>query len=461
MAEDKSKNERREDVPKKEEGKQGPPETNVTGSTTGSASGSVFPTGLTGFSSIAKNPYINMQKALEAMFPYYKEIIEPYLNPEDIVDNHLSVFNANARRNISSKYFNLQIPVYGFTVGEPKLVSVKEAQIYGHYIPMYNYYALNGIQTPDKVYASNVRIPIMADGGFATAPELFSTIEKINMANHLNTLCFSDALYLADYLVVPKDRLVKVVFTDKNYEHGRIIGLTEFPTVLAESIQKNYPNLQIPFQGLLGAVGTMGFYGSTGPHPNCPDKYRLDKGGCGGGGFTYAKYPLLKEIGMKEGSICGGDRADNAVIIVQEVQKQIPGNVKNVAVGAIMNAIRESSLNAGIVNNDKDKPGATGLFQLYPTGEGANFMKDGTGIIAKRKQELGLSGKPTEQDKKNPTLNAAYTVSRFVQIPEIANASSPQEATEKILRLYEKPEKGDCLTSVANARVDNLKFYFN
>lgn len=461
MAEDKSKNQRREDVPTKEEGGKGPPDSESTGSTTGST----VPVSTSGFSSIAKNPYINMQKALEAMFPYYREIIEPYTNTEDIVDNPLNLFNANMRRNINSKYFNLQIPVYGFTVGEPKLVTLKEAQLYGHYIPMYNYYALNGIQTPDKVYASNVRIPIMADGGFSTAPEVFSTRSKVKVANYINTLCFSDALYLADYLVVPKDRLVKVVFTDKNYEHGRIIGLTQFPTVLAESIQKNYPNLQIPFQGLLGTVGG-GAYGTTGPHPNCPETYQLNKGmACGSNGFKYSQFPLLQSIGVKEGTICvNEDRAKNAELIVQEINNEIGGgNTRNIAIGAIMNAIMESGLVASKKNKDKAKPGATGIFQLYPTGEGAGFMRDTTGVLKPRKRQLGLPNPDTitETDKEDARLNIAYTVSRFKQIQGILTATSPQDATDKIIRLYEKPYSGDCLTSEANSRIDSLQFYFN
>jgi hypothetical protein len=426
-------------------------------SSSGSATGSSAPV-LSGFNSVAKNPYINMQKALETMFPYYREIIEPLLTSQDIVDNNLSVYNSNMRRNITSKYFNLQIPVYGFTVTEPKLISLKEAQTYGHYIPMYNYYALNGIQVPDKIYASNVRIPIMADGGFATTPEVFPTREKANAANMLNTLCFVDGLYLADYLVIPKDRLVKVLFTDKNYEHGRIIGMTEFPTVLAESIQKNYPNLQIPFQGLLGVVGS---YGTTGPHPNCPGPYRLIEGlGCGSSGFKYSDYPLLQLIGVKEGSICTTlDRAKNATIIAEEVQKQIPGNFRNIAVGAIINAIFESSLKSDSKNNTSS---AAGLFQLLPgRGEGVGFMKDSTGIIKTRKRELGLSETITQADQLNPRLNAAYTISRFKQIPGILNATSPQDATDKIIRLYEKPSSGDCLTSESNGRLDSIKYFFN
>jgi hypothetical protein len=127
-----------------------------------------------------------------------------------------------------------------------------------------------------------------------------------------------------------------------------------------------------------------------------------------------------------------------------------------------MNAIMESGLNASAVNNDPDAPGATGLFQLFPgRGEGVGFMNDRNGVVSQRKRELKLGSGITVEDQKNPFLNAAYTVSRFKEISGIANATSPQDATDKIIRLYEKPSSGDCLTSESNGRVDSLKFYFN
>lgn len=441
---------RREDLPKKEESSTG---SGIDQNTTASASAPASTPGA--FISAATSPYVNIQKALEAMFPYYREIIEPSLTAEDLTDNPLNIYNSNMRRNITSKYYNLQIPVYGFTVSEPKLLSLEECNTYSHYLPMYNYFALNGIQVPDKVYASNVRIPIMSDGGFATAPEVFDKKEKIQAANFINPLCFADGLYLADYTVIPKDRLVKVVFTDKNYQHGRIIGVGEYPNLLAESIQKYYPNLQIPFQGLLGTVGQ---YGMTGPDPNCnePGRYRLSKGGCGGGGFTYSQYPILAQIRMKERSVCA-DKAKWAALIAEEAQKQIDGlNWVAIAQGAIMNAIFESGLKPEAKNPDG---GAAGLFQLLPgKGEGAGFSRDSTGILATRRREN--ANLPSNNDPANPYLNAAFTISRFKQIPEILAATDAVSATRAIIVKFEKPAVGACLNSEANGRTDSIKEYF-
>lgn len=388
---------------------------------------------------------------------------EALITSADLTDNPRAVRNKRLKDGIRDKYNNYNVPVYGFTTSIPEMLPLESAYLFNHYEAVINYYAMMGTYVPSKVYVSRVTIPIMHDGGFYTEPQLFSDKNKYNVANSLSIPCVTDSMYLPDYTVIDINKIVKIQFLDRRYEFAKIIGVVNYPAVLQSSLGNQFSDLGLVFNGSLGVVGSVGAYGTLGANPACPERYNPNKGmSCGSSGFKYADYPLLQQVGVKEGSICTtNDRAKNATIIVEEIQKQIPGNLRNLAVGAIINSIAESGLNSGIVNQDKNKPGATGLFQLYPTGEGRGFMRDRTGIIATRKKELGLSGDPTEADKKNPVLNAAYTISRFLEIPEIKNSTSPSDAVDKIIRKYEIPYTGSCMDSAANGRIDSIKYYFN
>jgi hypothetical protein len=388
---------------------------------------------------------------------------EALITSADLTDNPRAVRNKRLKDGIRDKYNNYNVPVYGFTTSIPEMLPLENAYLFNHYEAVINYYAMMGTYVPSKVYVSRVTIPIMHDGGFYTEPQLFSDKNKYNVANSLSIPCVTDSMYLPDYTVIDINKIVKIQFLDRRYEFAKIIGVVNYPAVLQSSLTNQFSDLGLVFNGSLGVVGSVGAYGTLGPNAGCPERYNPKKGmNCGNSGFKYADFPLLQQVGVKEGSICTtDDRAKNAQIIVEEIQKQIPGNIRNLAVGAIINSIAESGLNSGIVNQDKAKPGATGLFQLYPSGEGAGFMRDRTGIIATRKKELGLSGGPKEDDKKNPVLNAAYTVSRFLEIPEIKNATSPSDAVDKIIRKYEIPYTGSCMDSAANGRIDTIKYFFN
>lgn len=243
-------------------------ETPNTGSnppTTGSNDSSGQQSINTAFVSKPSAPIINKQKQLELLFPEYNSITEPLVTAADLTMNPILATAAYIKNRIKQGLHNINVPVYGFTVEDPKMVKLEELYLYNHYMPNLNYAALNGIAAPDRIYASRVRVPILHDGGFMTNPEILKTPGKINTAISNHPICFVDGAYLSDLTVVPKDRLVKVKFMDKAYKVGRIIGVSEFNTVLADSIKDKFAQTGIPFQGLLGMFGGAGL--GTGGEP--------------------------------------------------------------------------------------------------------------------------------------------------------------------------------------------------